>query len=450
MIRCDFKITKIFLFLIILLLSIYFFSCGETSDTLDTANIEPYEELGKVGEKDIAGEWVARIDKGGKELYPKSQFIADADVMILSNMNPNEVSLKIDNPTIRNNFVWEIISAKLLYREALNKFLMLTEDYKSKTIELLKEEAKGQYYILREINLPIKKYEPDTSDKMEFYNDKKEIFEAMGIKSYSDIIDFETDYISHYIKKVNEENIKYLERKYDYELNENIIKKIKSMYDIKEVLESDYKESLILTINNNEIIVKDFAVYLLMKLTMLEAKSMLIEEINISNNLEMEVDTIIQNFLRHHLLLEEFKTKEKNYNENELNRFINLYVESRIADVYIRKEIDNRIPPPLANEVDEFYEKREVSVKNFFWKHYADTGLNMDDEEREDYISNIVAQMVLKNENIKKEQKIFRNYILKDYNYKINNEVIKEDILNRPYKKIKAENPLKIMKRFKK
>jgi hypothetical protein len=356
--------------------------------------------------------------------------------------------LKIDNPTLKNNLVWDIVSTKLLYREAGDDFKMLDTNYKEQTIQIMKNEAKTQYMILREINVPIKSYEPTDEDKRKFYKEREAIYTKMGIKDYTEIVDLEREYNRYYIQKVNNRQINVLKEKYDYETDKDILNKLKEMKTVDEILNSEYVDKIVLKINDKKISVEDFARYLLVKLTMINAKSMRATLLT-ARSLEMEIDTIIQQFIRYHLYLEKYKTKDYD-EENHLKRFVNIYVESRIADVFIRKEVDNRVPRPLSTEVEEYYKNHEISIKNYFWKHYADIAVDMSEEEIEEYIRFSVAEMVYHNEIIKEEQRRFRNHILELYNYESNKELLETDILKEvPFKSSLAKNPLKLYKELK-
>jgi hypothetical protein len=450
------KITKILVFLYITFSIIVIFSaCSEDQENITgevDQSIIPPQKPGVIGKPYDTKEAfekaknssnvVASVGDDINEIYLKEQFIQDAKVLLLSNMLPNEAILKIDNPIVINNFVWEIISARLLYKEALKSFKMFDKEYKEETMNILNEDAQNQFMILKEINLPIKTYQPTVQDKINFYNEKKKIFKIWEFEDYTDIPNFESEYARYYINQVNEKYINHLTKKYTYEIKETVVKEIQKMTSIDQILKSEYAPQTILILNEKEIKTEEFARFLLVQLTMLNAESMRTRLLR-QTSLEMEIDTMFQSFIRHNLLQEDFQSKRDAYNDNIMRRFINLYVESRIADTYLRMEVDRKTPPPLYNEVEEFFKENETEVRNYFWRNYPEVANEMKQEERERYIKHNVAELYLRDKNIASEQRRFRNKLLDKYEYEVNDELIETDLIkNIPFDYERGKNPV--------
>ncbi len=448
------KLSKLYIVILIIIITLIGLACSDEQQTVQKLDesITPPQEPGVIGKHyenedefnkaKKGSNVVASVGDGINDIYLKEQFIEDAKILILSNMLPNEAVLKIDNPIVINNLLWEIVSARLLYNEALNGFKMFEEGYKEDTMRLLEEDAQNQYMLLQKINLPIKTYQPQVQDKINFYNEKEKIFKIWEFEDYTEVPNFESEYARHYINKVNETYINRLLKKYEYDINEEIVNEIQSMTNIDQIIKSQYAKEPILTFNDKEISTEEFARFLLLQLTMLNAESMKTRLLT-QNSLEMEIDTMFQSFVRHNLLKADFMEKKDKYNENIMRRFINLYVESRVADVYIRMEVDRLTPPPLWNEVEEFYKEHETEVRNYFWRNFPEIARDMKKEEREDYIQYDVARLYLRDKNIASEQRSFRNALLDRYDYVSNEKLLETDLIkNIPFDYDMAKNPV--------
>lgn len=442
---------SLIILLIISVLSFFAVSCKSDEDG---GKVKPPQEFGIIGEKyekeakyesfKKRDDLVAIVGGDVKEIYKLKQFVEDAKIMMLSNMLPNEVVLKKDRTNFKTNLVWDVVSTKLLYREALNGFRIFSDEFKKTTFEILEQDAKTQFMLLKEINIPIKTYEPTLEDRKRFYKEREEVFLKQGITSYKNIVQFEEVFKDYYIRKVNERNIKRIIDKYEYELNDNIVYSISQIETIDGIMKSEYADKIILKIGGKEFTTAYFAKYLLVQLTNLTAKTYntkLITEPEIAMG---SIESIAQKFVRHHLLLLDFRTKK--FDPYEQRRFVNIYLESRIADIMIRKEIDRAVPPPLGSEIDDFYKEREISVKNYFWSRYGEMALEMTEEELENHLKNIVAREVAHNENIAEEQRNYRNYILDKNDYWVNKDLLDKNIFKKtPFDAKNAKSPFKML-----
>lgn len=438
------------------------FGCNKVEDDADTNSKVPVpKEPGIIGKEITDSEklesykkeekWVAIVGKDKKEVYLLEQYLADINVLFLSNMSPNQVILKKDSIVFKENKLWEIISSKLLYRKALEDFKVFDEELKDDTFKFFSEEAKGQYLLLMLINLPIKIYEPNENDKIKYFKEREDIYTKMGATSYKDVVNLLDDYRSYYIKKVNENYVLNLSEKFEHKFNEEVLEEIKKMDSVDAILDSEYANKTILTINENSFDTTYFGKFLLLWLTRDLAKSMKTVDLSPNNwKMESAIETISQSFLRHQLLLEEFKLREKDFDENIVKRFANLYIESRIADLHLRKTIDRRVPTPLPRKVDKYYEKNKITVTNYFWQYFPEEALTMKTEEdREWYIKNVIAKNVLHDENIRNEQKAFTNSVLKTNNYEINQELLKKITIDElPFDGIEGKNPSTLLKKI--